>query len=150
MKLVATALRGRRMSTKVTAAFGDNFHLYHEVMEDDNIYLQLDNVDFDVSKGQVTVCIPLEIWEHIRQFSGANFWAKDLTDDEIRAKVEKEVQNRIGAEGIMRMAGLFVYGSADDSKEEQIESGIKYHQNLRERQRLLHEKIEALNKRNPQ
>jgi hypothetical protein len=29
------------MSTKATIAYGDNFHFYHEVLDDNHVYLEL-------------------------------------------------------------------------------------------------------------
>ena len=43
------------MSTKATLAYGKNFHFYHEVMDDDHVYLELDTTQFEAGYGRVMV-----------------------------------------------------------------------------------------------
>ena len=54
------------MSTKGTVAYGNKFHLYHEMDDDTNIYLQLDAYSsFKVEDGILTVAIPIENMKEI-------------------------------------------------------------------------------------
>ena len=48
------------MSTKATIAHGDNFHIYQEMFEGDNVYLQIDQHGgfVSVNNGRVTVSLP--------------------------------------------------------------------------------------------
>ena len=83
------------MSTKCTIAYGKNFHFYHEVLDDNFVYLQLEGVEFEASYNQITVPIPVHIWEVIRQYQGIDLSWADKTDEEIGDYVEKEVDLRI-------------------------------------------------------
>ena len=65
------------MSTKSTIASSDNFHFYHEVFDDDHVYLRLDTTHFEAGYGSVMVRIPIHIWETIRHLAGVEF---DLVD----------------------------------------------------------------------
>lgn len=49
------------MSTKITVAYGDNFHLYRESFDEDYIYLEMEGVQFEASYNQVTMPIPIHI-----------------------------------------------------------------------------------------
>lgn len=54
------------MSTKGTVAYGDKFHLYHEMDDNTNIYLQLDFYGYLKVEGRsVTVAIPVENMKEI-------------------------------------------------------------------------------------
>jgi hypothetical protein len=85
------------MSTKATVAKGSNFHLYHEVLDENFIYLELEleGVSFEASYNRVMVPIPVHIWEVIRQYPGTDLSWSDKTDEEIARYVEQEVNERI-------------------------------------------------------
>ena len=53
------------MSTKITLSYGKEFHLYQEVCDTQNVYLSIDNCDFEASKNKVSIQIPIQIWEKI-------------------------------------------------------------------------------------
>jgi hypothetical protein len=57
----------RTMSTKSSMADGKNFHLYQDIFDADNVFLELNSVQFEATPQTVTVAIPREIWEKIRQ-----------------------------------------------------------------------------------
>lgn len=144
------------MSTKATIAHGPNFHFFREVFDDDNIYLELEHVPFEASYNRVTVPIPVHIWEVIRRHEGTDLSFADKTDEEIRSLVEREVDERISQyhqetdERRKRLAGFgsMVYGGADCSREEQIESGIAYFRQKRDHQRKIREAIADLERAN--
>ena len=83
------------MSTKATIAYGPNFHLYHEVLDEDYVYLELEGVQFEASYNRVLVPIPIHIWEVIRQYPGIDLAFADKTADEIRGYVEQQVDERL-------------------------------------------------------
>lgn len=60
------------MSTKATIAHGRDFHFYHESLDEDNVYLELENVEFEASYRRVMVRIPVDIWEVIRHTGAAH------------------------------------------------------------------------------
>ena len=51
------------MSTKSSISHSNRHHLYHEVFEDNHVYLELERVEFDASPARVTVEIPKDIFE---------------------------------------------------------------------------------------
>jgi hypothetical protein len=83
------------MSTKSTIASSDNFHFYHEVFDDDHVYLRLDTTHFEAGYGSVMVRIPIHIWETIRHLAGMEFDLLDKEDDDLLAMVESNVDQRL-------------------------------------------------------
>lgn len=141
------------MSTKATVAYGSNFHLYKEVLDDDFIYLRLEGVQFEASYNQVMVPIPIHIWEVIRQYSGVDLSWSDKTDDEITQYVEQEVNERIekyqkveneSQRGLLSLCGSLVYGMTDTPYQEQLEQGVTYFKKLRDHQQQIKQAIEKL------
>ncbi len=143
------------MSTKCTIAHGDSFHFYREVMDDDHVYLEMKDVQFEASHGRVMVPIPIHVWEAIRHLGGAEPDLVERTDEELLKMVEENVDRRIeeyaAAErerprggGLARVAGLLVYDTADRPREQQIESGMAYFKKERARQMKLRAAITAL------
>ena len=60
------------MSTKITIAYGDRYHLYSECFDiDGSVYLELNGVDLEykVYPGQITVHIPRDVIEAILNHS---------------------------------------------------------------------------------
>jgi hypothetical protein len=141
------------MSTKATIAYGPTFHFYHEALDDDYVYLELEQVAFEASYNQVMVPIPVHIWEVIRQYPGVDLSWADKSDEEILNHVSQDVDDRIqkfaeaGAnKGLISLFGGLVYGRADDPRDEQIERGVAYYHKLREHQQQVMAAIEELRK----
>lgn len=119
------------MSTKSTITYGDGFHLYHELMEEgEDVYLRLNDCYFEAMPGEVTVRIPLHVWEHVRTFS-PRYHA--MSDEELLAHVTGEVDERIQdwrqapehSKGLAAIAGSAFYGLATDPRDQQIELGLQ-------------------------
>lgn len=136
------------MSTKATIAYDDTFHFYHEMLDDDHVYLELHTTHFEAGYGRVMLPIPMHIWETIRHRGGAHLDLVDCADDALLAKVEAEVDTRIAQyqealrthpehASLRSLAGSFVYGSAEDPRPAQIASGLTYYRAERQRQRDL-------------
>ncbi len=143
------------MSTKATIAYGDNFHLYHEVADDNHVYLELEATEFEASHGRVMISIPISIWETIRPLGGARLELVNHMDEDLLAMVEADVDERIACHekllrenpdraGLASLCGLLVYGGADDPREEQIKSGMEHYRHERERQRTVLAAIKEL------
>ena len=137
------------MSTKSTTTYGKNFHLYREALDDDFIYLELDNIEFEASKNSVKIAIPVHIWEHIRQYKAVNLSLVDKSDEEIKAYVEKKVNKRIKEyrkenNKFLALAGSVQFGNANLSREEQINNGIASYIKLRDKQKRVSEAIKEL------
>lgn len=147
------------MSTKSTLAYGDNFHLYRECFDDENVYLELNGLHFETTPGSAMVQIPLVVWEVIRGYSPADFSLVDKTDEELRSLAESYVQDRIDsveqaeAEGrhesqiaFRKMVGMLVHGTYDQPRFEQLRLGVESLTAQRARQRTLRDAIESLRK----
>ncbi len=145
------------MSTKATVAYGANFHLYQEVIDDNFIYLEMEGVPFEASYNRVMVPIPVHIWEVIRKYEGVDLsWALK-TDEEIIQYVEQEVDERIeqyqqadndGERQLIALLGSIPFGLADTPRSEQIEQGVIYFKRLREHQQQIKQAIEELERKN--
>jgi hypothetical protein len=144
------------MSTKSTIAHGPNFHLYHEVLDEDYVYLELEGVQFEAGYNRVMVPIPVHIWEVIRHYPGVDLSFAEKTDDDLHRYVEQEVDERIkryqeaneNAKGLVRMFGSLAYGSADEPREQQVAEGLAHFTELRDHQRQIKEAIVELEEKN--
>jgi hypothetical protein len=135
------------MSTKSTIAHGRDFHFYHEALDEDNVYLELENVEFEASYRRVMVKIPIDIWEVIRHTGAARLDLVDSSDEELRQMVERQVGERVAEyerakgdsrrETLVSLCGALVFGGADEPREEQIRRGLNYYVRDRERQRQI-------------
>src|ERR1700744_4370957 len=134
------------MSTKCTIVHGDQFHFYHEVLDDDHVYLELDTTHFEAGYGRVMVPIPIHIWETIRHHGGAQLGLADKKDEELLAMVESEVDQRIvdyqqavceepNRAGLVSFFGCLTYGTADSPRVDQIHKEMEYFLHKRQRQR---------------
>lgn len=145
------------MSTKSTVAYGKNFHLYKEALDEDFIYLELEGVQFEASYNRVMMPIPVHIWEVIRQYEGTDLsWAR-RTDEEIVQYVQQQVDQRIReynqaederSKSLIALLGSIPYGMSDTPRQEQIEQGISYFYKIREHQQQIEQAIEELRKTN--
>ena len=56
------------MSTKASIAYGDDFHFYTEVLENDCVYLEMSGyaIEFEAGPKHVMVRIPAHVWGKIR------------------------------------------------------------------------------------
>ena len=132
-------------ATKSMLVSGENFDLYNNIVDDENIYLYLQGVEFEASNSAIVLKIPVEIWGVIRQHGEPNIRYANWTNDQIRAFVTKEVDDRIEdynetlknqGETMAILKSLCyssVYGSpCEQTREEQISLGCKYIQQLRD------------------
>jgi hypothetical protein len=141
------------MSTKATIAYGPTFHFYHEALDDNYVYLELEQVAFEASYNRVMVPIPVHIWEVIRQYPGLDLSWADKSDQDILESVSQAVDDRIqqfaeagDRKEFVSLCGGLVYGKADDSRADQIQRGMAYYQTLRAHQQQVIAAIEELRK----
>ena len=145
------------MSTKCTIAHGEKFHFYHEVLDDDHVYLELDTTHFEAGYSRVMVPIPIHIWETIRHLGGARLDLVDKQDDELVAMVHSEVDQRIAdyrhvaldhpnRTAFASFIGCLPYGKADTPRADQISKGLEYFRREQQRQREVRARIVALRK----
>jgi hypothetical protein len=83
------------MSTKSTIAHGRGFRFYHEALDEDGVYLELEDVEFEAGYRRVMVKIPIDVWEVIRHTSPARLDLVDSSDEELRRTVERQVDERM-------------------------------------------------------
>lgn len=144
------------MSTKTTIAHGPNFHLYHEALDEDYVYLELEGTQFEAGSNRVMVPIPVHVWEVIRQYPGIDLKYADKTDAELRQYVAQEVDDRLKlyqaaeerAKGLVSLCGSLAFGTADQPREQQIAAGIEYFTKVREHQRQIKQAIAELEQAN--
>lgn len=138
------------MSTKATIAYGPNFHFYHEVLDDDYVYLELEGVPFEAGYNRVMVPIPVHIWEVIRTYAGVDLSFAEKTDEEIRIYVEEHIDERIAryeaaenekGKALIALLGSIPFGGADDPRDEQLARGLRYYERMREHQRQVKQAI---------
>jgi hypothetical protein len=148
-------VRGQ-MSTKISIAHGRNFHLYHEALDEDYVYLELEGTKFEASYNRVMLPIPVHVWEVIRRYPGIDLKYAERTDAEIRLHVEQEVDERLKlyeeaderSKGLVSLSGALAFGTADQPRDQQIASGIEYLTKVREHQRQIKKAIEELEQAN--
>lgn len=144
------------MSTKATVAHGPNFHLYHEVLDEDYVYLEVEGTHFEASYNRVMVPIPIHVWEVIRHYQGVDLKYADKTDLELRELVEREVGERLklyeeaneGTKDLVSLSGALAFGRADQPREQQMAAGIGYFTKVREHQREIKQAIAELKQAN--
>jgi hypothetical protein len=83
------------MSTKSSLVYGKNYHLYEEIFDRENIWLQLAGAEFEASHQSITIGIPLNIWEIIRQHTFAKYDLVGLSDQELRTLAAQRVEGRL-------------------------------------------------------
>jgi len=138
------------MSTKCTIKHGDDFHFYHECFDDSNVYLQLDKGEIELSGREVTLVIPKAIWAIIREAEPVELRFAKMKDEDIQARVESEVDERIAkhaaasddrGRGWASLIGCIPYGNANDAREAQIERGVEYYNVHRKREKKILNRI---------
>ena len=144
------------MSTRSTIAHGPGFHLYHEMLDEDHVYLQVEGTQFEAGYGRIMVPIPVHVWEVIRRHPGVDLALADQTDDELRRHVEHMVDDRFKqyreasetAKPIAALAGALVFGAIDEPREVQVAKGLEDYTRQREHQRQIQQAIVELEKAN--
>src|SRR6185312_13038109 len=136
-------------------AYAENFHLYREVFDSDHVYFEIDTTHFEAGYGRVMIPIPLHVWETIRHLGGAELDLVDRSDEELLARVQKEVEERMAEyqrvarerpdrADFFAILGSLVYGSADEPQDQQIRRGMEYFRREKKRQKELHARITSL------
>ena len=144
------------MSTKATIAHGPSFHFYHDLFDEDHVYLEVEGARFEASYGRVMVPIPVHVWEVIRRHPGADLQLVDKTDEELRQHVEQTVDERLRryqeadeqGKSLAALAGALTFGRADQPREAQLAAGLEHYTHLREHQRQIQRAIADLEQKN--
>lgn len=144
------------MTVKATLAYGKNFHFYHEALDNNHVYLDLEDVSYDAGYRRVMVAIPIDVWEVIRGLGAAKLDLVNTPDDELVRLVEVRVDARIAEyekaqasdheqTGQIKLDDFVEFGPIDSTREQQISRGLDYYKMERERQREISIRI-ALHK----
>lgn len=134
------------MPVKITLAYGKNFHFFHEALDANQVYLELEDAVFEVGYRRIMISIPIDIWETIRGLGAASLNLVNASDDELMRLVEREVDDRISGYGkirksdpekaeLLRFNNSVVFGAADEAREQQVFKGLEYYRMERGRQR---------------
>jgi len=134
------------MTVKATLAYGKSFHFYHEALDNNHVYIELEDVPYEVGYRCVIVAIPIDVWEVIRDLGAARLELINASEEEIINLVGEAVDKRIAeyerlrsssreeAERV-RFDNSLAFGAADASREQQVMRGMEYYKTERERQR---------------
>jgi hypothetical protein len=142
------------MSTRCTLAYGPDFHLFVDCMDDDTtgpVYLELSgpNFEYEASSRQVTLTIPRAIWETVRHHGGADLILADATDEELRRRASEGARKRMEelagepTDSICRIFGIAYFGPSSDPQDVQAERAFAELVKEREKQMALRDEIEA-------
>ena len=70
------------MSTKCTISYSNSHHFYEEIFDRSNVYLKLDNTQFEASNNSVMVQIPIHIWREMVDNWSKRGWPSDEDNKE--------------------------------------------------------------------
>jgi hypothetical protein len=134
------------MTVKATLAYGKSFHFYHDALDNNHVYLELEDVPYDVGYRRVMVAIPIDVWEVIRALGAASLSLVNASDIDLSRTVESKVDERIAEYGRavksspedaekIRFRDSVIFGDMNAPREQQVARGIEYYSTERERQR---------------
>lgn len=69
------------MSTKATLSHNQDYHLYEEVLDNDNVYLRIDTTEWSYDGRGVTVQISIDNWRKMIEDWQASYWGKNPSKD---------------------------------------------------------------------
>jgi hypothetical protein len=136
------------MAIKTTLAYGRNFHFYVQAHENNYVYLELEDIPYEVGYRRVMIALPVDVWETLRGLAATQLDLINASDAELIELVALKVDERISEYERARSSALekadearlkdsIMFGLADAPREEQIERGIQYYKLERERQRSI-------------
>ena len=118
------------MSTRLTLWYNDDFHLYQEGFDEQNVYLEVKTSHLE----EFVLRIPLAAWKEMRKqtIEPAERYS-DLTDEEMLAEAERAVdEHRKRLEGlpdtkVKSFVGGLVFGKPGSTRSEMIKSFLHFH-----------------------
>lgn len=140
------------MSTICSIAEAAGISLYREAGDSDTIYLEAKTVTDGIgaiSSVTTTIKMPIIIWEYLRQYSAIDLSLTQLDDEQLRAHVEKLVDERIVAfkkDGAESWAVSFspVKTKLSAPRAAQIRASLKHFRTSRADQRKFVAAVKAL------
>lgn len=76
------------MSTKSTISHGNTYHLYEEMFDVSNVYLEIEKVEFEASNNHVQVQIPIKIWRQMLVDWAQKGWPEDQDNEKKQISTE--------------------------------------------------------------
>lgn len=136
------------MAVRTTLAYGRNFHFYLQAHENNYVYLELEDVPYEVGYRRVMIALPVDVWETLRGLAATQLDLVNASDAELIEMVTLKVDERVREYARARSSGpekadtvrfknSIMFGAADSPHEEQVERGIQYYKLERERQRAI-------------
>jgi hypothetical protein len=136
------------MPPKISIAYGKNFHFYRDAHEHNYVYLELEDVPYEVGYLRVMLAIPVDIWETIRGLGTTRLDLVNASDSDLIKKVTSRVEQRAAeyegarasdreAAEMIRHRDSLVFGTADEPREDQVARGVHSYKVERERQRAI-------------
>lgn len=136
------------MGVRTTLAYGRNFHFYLQAHENNYVYLELEDVPYEVGYRRVMIAIPVDVWETLRGLAATQLDLVSASDAELIEVVTLKIDERIAeyekarssdpeTAELVRFKNSVMFGTADMPREDQVERGIQYYKLERERQRAI-------------
>lgn len=79
------------MSTKSSISYSKDHHLYQEIFDVSNLYLRLDNSEFEASNKSVMIQIPIKVWRQMVQDWSQRGWPESEDNSE-KEKIDEWVK----------------------------------------------------------
>ena len=136
------------MPPKISIAYGKNFHFYREAHEHNYVYLEMEDVPYEVGYLRVMLAIPVDIWETIRSLGAPSLDLVNASDADLLEKVMNRVDERAAeyerarssnreVTEMIRLRDSLIFGAADEPHEDQVARGVHSYKVERERQRAI-------------
>jgi len=71
------------MSTKSTISHGNTYHLYEEMFDVSNVYLEIEKTEFKVTPNSVMVQIPINVWREMFKTWSQKGWSEEQDNKEL-------------------------------------------------------------------
>ena len=118
------------MSTRQTLWFSDEYHLFIDGFDNENVYLEIKDSNFQ----ELVLKIPLVAWKQMRKHTiQPDERYLELTDEELRTEAKRALDEHIADlakepdspwKGFF---GSFVFGPPDTDREDMIENFLRHY-----------------------
>lgn len=134
------------MSTKITLSGNEFVHVYNEVFDEENAFIEFNISDKRLSRMTVAIDASTAIIIYAGlQIQIANALKNAYrTDEQIMTQVKKQVEKRNSKGGIYSIMGEVPYGPSSDPLEEQISRGFNYFKSHRDKYKEMVDKALSL------
>ncbi len=113
------------MSTRITLWHNEDFHLYEEGFDNENVYLEIKTAPFIE---QLVVKIPLPVWKEMRKHTIEPCESYlDLSDEELTQEAARSVDEHRAwldahrSSPVSGLSGVLLFGPPESSREKMVE-----------------------------